>query len=146
MAIIAFVKLHRYVRAGEAYAHFYFDIAPGVRAHYGDTPPRILENDDGIVTFSTGFRAMAGMGLTLDPEGARAWSSGRIVPLAVERGYPYVTSMAYWHAAWLSTESPDTLAQAFLLQHLSVPNPGAFSYAVDYAKDDFAIIRVEPRK
>ena len=145
VAAVAFVKVHRYVRAGESYAHFYFDIAPRVRAHYDGSPPRILENDDGIVSFATGFRAMAGMGLTLDPEGARAWSSGQIVPLAVARGYHYVTSSAYWRAV-PSTAATDAEARAFLLGHLFVPNAESFSFAVDYSDQDFAILRVEPRK
>ncbi|HEX4462757.1 MAG TPA: hypothetical protein VIA18_32500 [Polyangia bacterium] len=145
VVVAGFVKLHRYVRAGENYAHFYFDVAPRVRAHYGDTPPRILENDDGIVSFATGFRAMAGMGLTLDPEGARAWSSGQIVPLAVARDYHYITSTAYWPIV-PSISASDAQVRAFLLNHLFVPNAERFSYAVDYSNQNFAIIRVEPRK
>ena len=54
--------------------------------------------------------------------------------------------MAYWHSGWLSKESPESQAREFLLQHLFVPDSGAFSYAVDYSDGDFAIIRVEPRK
>jgi hypothetical protein len=144
LVLVGFVKLHRYVHAQRSYADFYFETAPRVRAHYGGAPPHLLENDDGIVSFATGFPAMAGMGLALDPEGARAWRAGGIVPLAVARGFDHVTSMAYWHALGLTTDAPEVGVAGFLMSHLSIPNPAAFHYRVDYVDGDFAILALQP--
>ena len=45
-------------------------------AHYGDSPPRLIEYDDGIVAYATGFPTMSGLGLTLDREAHEAMEIG----------------------------------------------------------------------
>jgi hypothetical protein len=146
LALLGFVKLHRYVYVMRSYADFYFDKVPLIRQHYGADVPHLLENDDGIVSFATGFPAMAGMGLALDPEGARAWLAGEIIPLAVTRGFNYVTSMAYWNAYSLDLGSPEAQVSAFLQSHLYVPGPERFTFKVDYVDREFAILRVDRRE
>jgi hypothetical protein len=76
-------------------AAFYYDVAPKVRAYYGDAPPKLVEYDDGIVTFATGFPAMSGFGLTLDSEAMAAKQRGKLVNLAIDRGYDHVASSNY---------------------------------------------------
>jgi hypothetical protein len=75
------------------YVDFYFEEAPRVRRRFRDAPPKLLELDDGIVSYATGFPAMSATGLVLDLEAARAAQSGWLVELALSRGFDHVTSL-----------------------------------------------------
>ncbi|MBA3547945.1 MAG: hypothetical protein H0T76_15790 [Nannocystis sp.] len=90
-----FFRAHHHPRHQEQLASFYYDEAPRVRAFYGDTPPRLLELDDGIVGYATGFPAMSATGLALDARAARAMQTGRLPDLAIARGFDRFTSLFY---------------------------------------------------
>jgi len=77
------------------YARFLFEEGPALRARFGAAPPRILEIDDGIVAFATGFPALSGTGLALDAEAAEAARAGRLMSLALARGFDHVASLVY---------------------------------------------------
>lgn len=76
-------------------AAFYYDEAPRIRAFYGDRPPRLVEHDDGIVGFATGFQTMSGTGFTLDAAAVAAFRGGGLGRLALERGFDRVASFSY---------------------------------------------------
>lgn len=78
-------------------AAFYYDEAPRIREYYQSRGelPRLVEYDDGIVTFATGFPAMSGFGLALDKEAMLAKQRGELMKLALERGYNHVASINY---------------------------------------------------
>ncbi len=90
-----FFRAHHHPRHQEQLASFYYDEAPRVRAFYGDAPPRLLELDDGIVGYATGFPAMSATGLALDAEAAQAQQTGRLLELALARGFDRFTSLFY---------------------------------------------------
>ena len=78
-------------------AAFYYDEAPRIREYYqarGEVP-KLVEFDDGIVTFATGFPAMSGHGLALDREAMLAKKRGELMRLALERGYNHIASLTY---------------------------------------------------
>jgi len=140
-SVYGFVEFQRYVTVNQGYSHFYYDIAPKVVAFYDGHPPHLLENDDGIITFSTKFPAMAGMGLALDPEGANAWHHGQIVPLAIARGYDRLASAMYWaDAGSLHKDMTQEALRAFVQRHLSIPNPETLHFTVEYQDGGFGII------
>lgn len=145
VSLAGFFKLHRYVTAGQEFASFFYDVAPKVREHYAGRVPHLLENDDGIISFSTGFPAMAGMGLALDPEAAQAWMHANIVPLAVSRGFDHMTSWLYWRDAYeLKPNSDSNTVREFIEKHLFIPHSGTFDYRVDYLEGSFLIVGISP--
>jgi hypothetical protein len=109
VSALYFVRAHYRPLYLAEQAAFYYDEAPKIRAFYGDAPPKIVEYDDGIVTFATGFPAMSGFGLTLDLEAMAAKQRGRLVNLAIDRGYDHVASSNY---VLLQQAEPPTSAQA----------------------------------
>jgi hypothetical protein len=142
-SVYGFIHFHRYVGNNTNWWLFYYNYVPKVVAFYGDHPPHLLENDDGIVTFATRFPAMAGMGLALDPQGADAWRNGQIVPLALSRGYDRLTSANYWAKGHtLNEHTSEAELKSFVSERLFVPNMDALHLALEYHADDFAIIAI----
>lgn len=95
VCILTFVFLHRRADYHWLYAQMYLVEGPEARAHYAGNPPELLEFDDGIVAFSTGFPCMSGLGLALDRESARAHRNGQLIPFALERGFEHASSLVY---------------------------------------------------
>ena len=93
--LAVFVLWQRQPDFHAVYARFLFEEAPALRARFAVQPPRILEIDDGIVAFATGFPALSGTGLALDAEAARAEREGRLLPFALARGFDHVASLVY---------------------------------------------------
>jgi hypothetical protein len=93
-------------------ATFYYDEAPLIREYYRERGevPKLLEFDDGIVTFATGFPAMSGHGLALDTEAMAAKKRGALMELALERGYDHIASLNY---VQLTEPGPLTSNHAF---------------------------------
>lgn len=129
-----FFRAHHHPRYQEQMARFYYDEAPRVRAFYGDTPPRLLELDDGIVGYATGFPAMSATGFALDAEGARAMRRGTLVDLAVDRGFDRIASLYYL----------DTLEG---LVGGRDPQAAKWRFTLEYRADDprFAVYRLTRR-
>jgi hypothetical protein len=95
VSIAAFTLLHRRLDYHERYSHFYLVEAPALRAHYGTTPPKVVELDDGIFAFATGFPTMSGFGFMLDVEAYRALRRGELGRLAMDRGFDRLATVAY---------------------------------------------------
>ena len=74
-------------------------------------PPKMVEFDDGIIAFSTGFNSMAGTGLTLDKTALKAKLSGNFNQLALQRGFDHVSSLVYSLPATINDEMPRQLGQ-----------------------------------
>lgn len=143
--VFVFVKMHRQPDYHRLYADFYFDEGPALRAHYEGREPRIVEFDDGIVAFTTGFPTMSGLGLNLDPEAAAAYRAKKLLPLALGRGFDRITALVY--SRWLVTDRlgagrPRALrayAQAVLRHDVE-----GYDVSLDYFSErgGFAIVRM----
>jgi hypothetical protein len=130
-----------------------FDARSEIAAHFGGERggerPKIIEYDDGIVAFTTGFPAMSGLGFTLDPE-ALAWKERRrLLWLAHNRGFDHIASMNYFGSGGLSTESDSEeirqkLAGTFFLTPHEV---APFDFDVVYVTSggELAIIQMQLR-
>lgn len=106
-SLVFFVELHRHLDYHARFADFFWRDAPPLRALFGEHPPRLLEFDDGIVSYALDVPAMSA-GLALDPEGADARKAGRLYTLAYERGFNCVSSLYYGNAGELARDrSPD---------------------------------------
>jgi hypothetical protein len=68
-----------------------------IRSHFEsvDADPKIVEYDDGVIAYTTGFQTLSGKSFALDMEAARAFESGELLSLAHDRGYRYIASHAY---------------------------------------------------
>jgi hypothetical protein len=148
LSLWCFVALHRHPDTHRLYASFYFDEAPRVRAHYGGSAPRLVSFDDGIVAFATGFPTLSGTGFTLDPPAVEAQQQGRLLDLAVSRGYDRITSLVYLRRSVTPELGAGNSAalRRYAAQALPGQDLGAHGFALDYysAAERFAILRVEP--
>jgi hypothetical protein len=129
ISIATFLMWHRRPDYHANYAAFYFEEAPRLRRHFAGRAPRLLEYDDGVVAFSTGFRAMNGLGLAVDPEAARAHREGRLLELALERGHDHLTTLVYGGAAADSVASGERGAAARYAARLAGREARRFAFA-----------------
>jgi len=93
-SLVVFSALHRRTDHHEKYRLLY-ERRGAVAAAYGAKAPRVVEVDDGIVGFATGFRTLSGFGFAADPELLAAIRAGRLLPLARARGFDRVASLVY---------------------------------------------------
>jgi hypothetical protein len=61
-----------------------------------DKSTKIIEMDDGIVTYGLGFQGLSGFGLCMDKEAFKAKNAGKLFDLAYKRGYRYIASLNYF--------------------------------------------------
>ena len=127
-----------------------FDARSEIAAHFGGERPKIIEYDDGIVAFTTGFPAMSGLGFTLDPE-ALAWKENRLLLwLAHNRGFDHIASMNYFGSGGLSTKSDsDEIRQKLAGTFFLTPREVApFDFDVVYVTSgrELAIIQMQLRE
>ena len=107
-----FLRLHRHADYHARFSQFFFEEAPLVRARFAGHPPKLLEFDDGIVSWATGFDAMSAWGPGLDAEGAAAFKRGNLFEIADQRGFNHATSLVYFGAAALTeTSSPEEISK-----------------------------------
>lgn len=90
--LLIFATLHRHADTHRRYASFMLEVAPALRARFHPEKPRLVEFDDGIVGYATGFPTMSASGLAADPEAARAVARGALLRLALRRGFGRYTS------------------------------------------------------
>lgn len=109
VCLTVFLFLHRRPAYHEKYSNFYFNEAEALRNYYQSNFPKIIEYDDGIIAFSTGFPAMSGFGYTLDKEAAIQMRKGNLIELALERGFDRVTSLVYLNFAEHTQDASELL-------------------------------------
>jgi len=139
VCVIVFFVLHRRVGYHENYIRFYFDEARKIQNYYQGDPPKIIEYDDGIIAFSTGFPTMSGFGFALDQEAFIQLEKGNLTELAFERGFDRVTSLSYKNFSQTWSEDPE------MIWFLPVEN---FTFSIEYVSPDdfFGIIRIYKRE
>jgi hypothetical protein len=140
--VFVFVRFHRQVDYHRQFADFYFSEAPRVRAHYGSSMPKFLEDDDGIVAYSLGAPTMS-MGLGLDPEGVAALLRGDLLDLALQRHYDRLTSVVYVTGDRLSAEPDSNELRSWAKAILTFDDTKSYDFALDYRSTDghFAIVK-----
>lgn len=135
IAVGVFVLFHLRPGYHDAFVRFYFSEASQVKAHYGANPPKLIEYDDGIIAFSTGFPTMSGLGYALDAQAAAVESHAAFVELAYARGFDHVTSLVYKNFGRLVPDDPEL--------KWYVPSD-EFTVTLDYQASDgsFGIIKL----
>lgn len=119
-----------------------------IKQHFSGSHPRMIEFDDGIVSFATGFPAMSGLGFAVDREAIPWVRSGRILWLAYERGFDHIVSLNYFGTGDLTLESSSEEIRAKLDDtfFLSPAATEPFDFEVAYLPSSvpLAFIRIRP--
>jgi hypothetical protein len=143
-----FVAMQRRSDYHERLADFFFEEVPKLDAYYGRHRPRLVERDDSIVAFATGYPTINGMGLTLDKDALRAYKKDQLGELAVQRGFNRFTSLVYHDFGSLQrTSSPEDVKQWMKQNRLArFKDLDRFRFSVEYRSDKtgFGIIRADP--
>ena len=121
--------------------------SPNILQYYGDEQPKLVEFDDAIISFSTDYPALGGLGFTLDLESMQAKQEERLLQLAYQRGFTRLASFNYFRANELDENSDsDFIAEKLNETYFLTPTETKpFLFSVEYTSDDhdFAIIRME---
>ena len=137
-----FLRLHRHTDYHARFSQFFFDEAPLVRARFAGHPPKLLEFDDGIVSWATGFDAMSAWGPGLDAAGALALKRGHLFDVADERGFTHATSLVYFGGRGLSEASSREEIVKWVRRVPPVENLAGWHLKVKYRSmaTDFVIV------
>jgi hypothetical protein len=113
-----------------------------VRQHYHESRPCMLEFDDGIVAFSTGFPTMSATGLMLDREAYQWLKQGRLVSMSLRRGCDRIVSLVYFDYFDLSSVGMDSPSDKLTPKGiLHGPEDKRLQFATDYLHDGFLVLR-----
>ncbi len=146
VVVVLFLKVQCRSSYHARYAEFALNEAPKVRAQLATSAPHLLEFDDGIVAWATGFPTMSATGYGLDRDGAEAKRRGDLVHLAVARGFDDLTSLVYVGTGGLGTTHSHLPGRDW--HDGSVfGDLGAYDLTVLYRSEgpDFAIVKATPR-
>ena len=110
-------------------------------------PPKIIEYDDGIISYATGFPALSGFGFVLDKEAAEALKLGHLLDLAYDRGYRHIASYYYFGSKFTGNSTPQEIkkqfsSMAYFIGQYSVEE---YTFHLDYLspKGNFVIVEFE---
>ena len=134
-----FWGFHRRPAYHERFISFYLVEAPQIRAHYGRRQPRIIEYDDGIIGYDTGFPTLSGLGFTLDKEAYEAKVTGDFFRLALDRGFDRITTLVYANLADRNLDVYDRIPlsrKEFVVRHDYESEDGTFGILQFAARPD----------
>jgi hypothetical protein len=144
-ALLFFASVYHDPGRNAHYARFY-DARAELQEHFATAPPKLVEYDDGIIAFSTGFPALSGLGFTADAEAVPWLERRRILWLGYRRGFDHIASLNYFGSRGLTPESSSeeirsALATTFFLDPASVD---PFDFEVRYLTErrDLALLRM----
>jgi hypothetical protein len=106
LVVLFFVNWQRHPRYNEDFGMMVLEAPAQAHDFYGARLPKVLELDDGVVGYSLDTPAMSWL-LGLDPEGFRAVKEGRLLDLAMARGFDRIAS--HWYRP--NGTDPQALAQ-----------------------------------
>ena len=130
------------------FAAFALDEAPLLRASLAAAKPKLIDCDDGIVAWTSGFPSLSGTGLALDVEALQAYEDkAGLLPLAVKRGYSYVTQLQDIDATSLKDDVPDHVKEwvAKQVMFTRLGDVKSYTWSVAYRSKSgaFAVVKAE---
>jgi hypothetical protein len=146
IAILFFGLVYHDLHYNTTYTRMY-NARNEVKQHFSKAPPRMIEYDDGIISFATGFPAMSGLGFAVDRE-AKPWvENGRILWLAYERGFDHIVSLNYFGTGGLTLESSSEEIRAKLNStfFLSPAATAPFEFEVVYLPSRVSLAFIQMR-
>lgn len=135
LVILFFVNWQRHRRYNQNFREVAFGAPAQAHKFYGGRLPKLIELDDGIISYSLDTPTMSAF-LALDPEGFRAVKQGKLLDLAMARGFDRIAS--HWYRP--NSHEPEDLAYwagASLAQDVS-----AYRFEKEFATDDGQLVIV----
>lgn len=147
ISVLFFLRLHRHPDYHDRYARFFFSEAPRLRERFDTDSLKLVEVDDGIVSWATGFCALSGTGLGLDVEGVSALWHDRLLELAWARGFNRLTSLVYLGADDLTGTSSDIGLPEWFVRAYHLGDLQEWVLSIEWRSEDssFVIIEFSPR-
>jgi hypothetical protein len=147
LGVCIFVRYRRSAEFHARFARLYFDEGPRVRARYGAAGFKLLEFDDGIVSYSLDVPSMSGT-LMLDRESAVAKGSGNLFRCASRRGFDRIASFQYGPMDLPQLLGQPGGAEETVRRNAAGDDISPFDFHFDYVSEDreFAIVRMTPKK
>ena len=107
----------------------------------GTPAPRVVEMEDGILSFALGLPALSGTGLSLDAEASKARDEHRFLQLAWDRGYRALAiTPRYLDFDHVESGMTPERAQTVLLGRYSwLRHEPGFTYALQYLSPDRSV-------
>lgn len=127
------------------YTTAYGETFAALRGHYAGQAVKLIEMDDGIIGYATGYHTLSGFGFTLDKHAAEAAKDGRLLDLAYQRGYRYLSTLYYPWLRGLTHSSTSGEIRARLIMfypHLREAELHRFDYRVDFVSPDGLLVVV----
>ncbi len=108
---------------------------------------KIIEYDDGVISYFLDIPTMNGLGFTLDREGFEAQSSGRLLELAYSRGFKVIGVLNYLTLPPDVENDPDKLRDYLCrLPHIKLEDLNQWKFEILYKdpRSNAAFITFEP--
>lgn len=108
----------------------------------------IVEVDDGIIAYSLPVHVMSGFGLALDKKAVPALKSSKLLDLAYQRGFSFISTVDYTFIPDDAEINPEALHKSiseFLLTAGHSTEKWKFSVAYRHPATNWMLIRFEPK-
>ena len=151
----AFSLFYWRTNPNESYHDFLTEEVPALREYYEGQTIKLIEFDDGILSYSTGFHAMSGYLLAADKESVDyvIKEHKSLLTLAYDRGFDRIATWGYGTPQGLqygcSSAEIECLMgpMGYLMRDMArLPEPSPFSYSVEYVSPSgqFKVLRMRP--
>jgi len=138
----------------ESYYEFLTEEVAGLKAHYEGQPIKLIEYDDGILCYGTGFPTMSGYLLSSDKETVDHVMKEHksLLTLAYDRGFDRIATWGYGIPKGLELGTCSSQVQyvmgstSYLMRDVPrLPDPSPFLFSVDYASptSGFKVLKLD---
>jgi hypothetical protein len=147
LTILFFTQIFWNPTHNELHRVFFLN-ASEVKGHFEGVDVKMIEFDDGIITYSTDFTALSGFGYSVDKEAARAMEHEQFFDLAYKRGYRYITSLYYFGDRFDYSTSSNEISRYFSskLDTFHQKDLSEYSFTVAYKALDGRFSMIEMKK
>ncbi len=104
VAVVFYIGVFAQGKVHQRYEVF-LEHGPGEIQAASLAPSKIVEYDDGIISYVAGWPALSGFGFAIDSDGLEAFRNATLLDLAYERGYRHFASVGYFKLGGLNPGS-----------------------------------------
>jgi hypothetical protein len=132
-----FLFFHRREDHHWLYAQMYLIEGPEVKLFYQGKEPKLIEVDDGIIAFSTGFKALSGTGLALDKESFLQKQKGLLNQHGLKLGFDRKTTLVYQLPKYVHQSGKRPPGKKAAVEHITKfkKSNKNFSYEIEYISE-----------
>jgi hypothetical protein len=125
-----------------------YEERPRILKHYRGKIPQIVEYDDGIIAYTTGFPSMSGFGFCLDKEAGEAMTEGHLLDIAYERKFRYIASLNYFRFGLSPESTPESIKKYLqsISSFIGQSDLSKYKFQIDYSSDATNLLIIKMRK